>query len=306
MIITVFPGQGAQTPGFLEPWLAVPGVRERLERYSADSGVDLIAAGTEWDADQIRDTQVAQPLIVAASLVSYAALTDAAGAEPDGVAGHSVGEIAALVAAGVLSDDDGMRLVGLRGRAMAEAAAAAQTGMSAIIGGDRDAVLARLAELDLTPANHNGAGQIVAAGALAALAALAESPVAGTRVIPLQVAGAFHTRFMAPAVDSLRAAAAGVEASDPALALWSNSDGEPVASGRRALDLLVAQVASPVRWDLSMESFAAHEVTGIIELAPAGTLVGLAKRALRGVPTVAVKTPDDLAAAAALLTGEGA
>ena len=306
MIITVFPGQGAQTPGFLEPWLAVPGVRESLERYSADSGVDLIAAGTEWDADQIRDTQVAQPLIVAASLVSYAALTDAAGAEPGGVAGHSVGEIAALVAAGVLSDDDGMRLVGLRGRAMAEAAAAAQTGMSAIIGGDRDAVLTRLGELDLTPANHNGAGQIVAAGTLEALAALAESPVAGTRVIPLQVAGAFHTRFMAPAVDSLRAAAAGVEASDPALALWSNSDGEPVASGRRALDLLVAQVASPVRWDLSMESFAAHEVTGIIELAPAGTLVGLAKRALRGVPTVAVKTPDDLAAAAALLTGEGA
>lgn len=310
MIITVFPGQGAQTPGFLEPWLAVPGVRERLERYSADSGVDLIAAGTEWDPDRIRDTQVAQPLIVAASLVSYAALLDATAmtppTTPDGVAGHSVGEIAALVAAGVLSDDDGMRLVGIRGRAMADAAAAAQTGMSAIIGGDRDAVLARLDELELTPANRNGAGQIVAAGTLDALEALAASPVAGTRVIPLQVAGAFHTRFMAPAVDALRDAAARIEASDPTLTLWSNSDGAPVAAGRLALDLLVAQVASPVRWDLAMESFAAHEVTGIIELAPAGTLTGLAKRALRGVPTVAVKTPDDLAAAAALLTGEGA
>ena len=303
MIITVFPGQGAQTPGFLEPWLAVPGVRERLERYSADSGVDLIAAGTEWDADQIRDTQVAQPLIVAASLVSYAALTDAAGAEPDGVAGHSVGEIAALVAAGVLSDDDGMRLVGLRGRAMAEAAAAAQTGMSAIIGGDRDAVLTRLGELDLTPANHNGAGQIVAAGALDALAELAAHPVPASRVIPLQVAGAFHTSYMAPAVETLRVAAAEVTASDPAVSLWTNRDGSLVTDGRTALDLLIDQVSSPVRWDLCMDSFAAAGVTGIIELSPAGTLVGLAKRALRGIPTVAVKTPDDLAAAAALLTG---
>lgn len=306
MIITVFPGQGSQTPGFLEPWLALDGARERLERYSDDSGVDLVAAGTAWDADRIRDTQVAQPLIVAAGLLSYAALTESAGTTPAGVAGHSVGEIAALVAAGVLSAADGMRLVGIRGRAMAEAAAAEQTGMSAILGGDRDGVLARLDELELTAANHNGAGQIVAAGALPALAALAEQPVAASRVIPLQVAGAFHTRFMAPAVETLRTAAADVEASDPALTLWTNRDGTTVDSGRTALDLLVAQVASPVRWDLCMESFAARGVTGIIELSPAGTLVGLAKRALRGVPTVAVKTPDDLAAAAALLTGEGA
>ena len=306
MIITVFPGQGSQTPGFLEPWLALEGVRDRLERYSVDSDIDLVAAGTEWDADRIRDTQVAQPLIVAASLLSYAALTQAAGTSPAGVAGHSVGEVAALVAAGVISETDGMRLVGLRGRAMAEAAAAEQTGMSAILGGDRDAVLARLGELHLTPANHNGAGQIVAAGGLPPLAALAEAPVAGSRVIPLQVAGAFHTRYMAPAVDALQAAAAEVTASDPALTLWTNHDGSVVRSGRDALDLLVQQVASPVRWDLCMESFAASGVTGIIELAPAGTLVGLAKRALRGVPTVAVKTPDDLAAAAALLTGEAA
>lgn len=306
MIIAVFPGQGSQTPGFLEPWLALDGARERLEQYSADSGVDLVAAGTEWDADRIRDTRVAQPLIVAASLLSYAALTAAAGAAPAGVAGHSVGEIAALVAAGVLSDADGMRLVGLRGRAMAEAAAAAQTGMSAVIGGDRDAVLARLDELGLTAANHNGAGQIVAAGALAPLAELAASPVPGTRVIPLPVAGAFHTAYMAPAVEALRTAAAEVAASDPIPTLWTNRDGSAVTSGRTALDLLVDQVASPVRWDLCMESFAAAGVTGIIELSPAGTLVGLAKRALRGVPTVAVKTPDDLAAAAALLTGGAA
>ncbi|MBN9177157.1 MAG: ACP S-malonyltransferase [Microbacterium sp.] len=306
MIITVFPGQGSQTPGFLTPWLELDGARERVEQFSSDAGVDLVAAGTEWDADRIRDTQVAQPLIVAASLLSYAALTYAANATPDGVAGHSVGEIAALVAAGVLTPADGMRLVGIRGRAMAEAAASEQTGMSAVIGGDRDAVLARLAELDLTPANHNGGGQIVAAGALAPLAALAESPVPGTRVIPLQVAGAFHTRYMAPAVEALRVAAADVPASDPRLTLWTNNDGTTVDTGSAAVELLVNQVASPVRWDLCMESFAERGVTGIIELSPAGTLVGLAKRALRGIPTVAVKTPDDLAAAAALLTGEGA
>lgn len=303
MIITVFPGQGSQTPGFLTPWLELAGSRERLERYAEAAQVDLVSAGTEWDADRIRDTAVAQPLIVAASLLSYAALQDAAGVSPAGVAGHSVGEVAALVAAGVLSDDDGMRLVGLRGRAMADAAAQEQTGMSAILGGDRDAVLALLDELELTAANHNGAGQIVAAGALDALSELAAHPAAGSRVIPLQVAGAFHTSYMASAVDTLRAAAAEVSASDPRLTLWTNRDGARVDGGREALDLLVAQVSSPVRWDLCMESFADAGVTGIIELAPAGTLTGLAKRALRGVPTVAVKTPDDLAAAAALLTG---
>lgn len=305
MIITVFPGQGSQTPGFLAPWLDVPGVRTALERYSDDAQVDLVAAGTEWDADRIRDTRVAQPLIVAASLVSYEALT-ACGAEPAGVAGHSVGEIAALVAAGVLSDADGMSLVGLRGRAMAEAAALEQTGMSAVLGGDQGEVLARLAELDLTPANHNGGGQIVAAGALSALAELGAAAPRATRVIPLQVAGAFHTRFMAPAVDELRQAAAGVDVADPRVALWTNRDGTPVTEGRAALDFLIDQVASPVRWDLCMESFAAHGVTGIIEMAPAGTLVGLAKRALRGIPSVAVRTPDDLAAATALLTGADA
>ncbi len=305
MIITVFPGQGSQTPGFLSPWLEVPGIRSALERFSDDAEIDLIAAGTRGDADGIRDTRVAQPLIVAASLVSYSALT-ASGDQPAGVAGHSVGEVAALVAAGVLSDDDGMTLVGLRGRAMAEAAAAEETGMSAVLGGDQDAVLARLAELDLTPANYNGGGQIVAAGALPALAELSAEAPKATRVIPLQVAGAFHTRYMAPAVEVLRDAASTVEVADPRRTLWTNHDGTVVTSGRAALDLLVDQVASPVRWDLCMASFADHGVTGIIELAPAGTLTGLAKRALRGIPTVAVKTPDDLAAATALLTGADA
>ncbi|SDO76953.1 [acyl-carrier-protein] S-malonyltransferase [Microbacterium sp. ru370.1] len=301
MIIAVFPGQGSQTPGFLSPWLELDGARERLAAFSDQAGVDLVAAGTEWDADRIRDTAVAQPLIVAASLLSWTALNERAGTPVAGVAGHSVGEIAALAASGVLSDADALRLVGLRGRAMAEAASAVETGMSAVVGGDEQAVLERLEALDLTPANYNGGGQIVAAGELPALAELAGEAPRGTRVIPLQVAGAFHTRFMEPAVDTLRAAAADVEVADPNLTLWTNSDGSVVSDGRRALDLVVAQVASPVRWDRCMASFAAHGVTGIIELSPAGALTGLAKRALRGTPTVAVKTPDDLDAAVSLL-----
>lgn len=300
-MIAVFPGQGSQSPGFLQPWLELDGVADRLARYSDAAGVDLVAAGTEWDAEQIRDTQVAQPLIVAASLVSWYALLDGLETAPAGVAGHSIGEISALVAAGVLSDEDGMRLVGVRGRAMATAAARVQTSMSAVVGGDQDAVLARLAEFDLSASNYNGAGQIVAAGTVDALARLAAEPPQGSRVIPLSVAGAFHTEFMRSAVDELRAAAAEVVPAAPRRTLWTNHDGSTVADGPRALDLLVGQVASPVRWDLCMESFAAHGVTGIVELAPAGTLTGLAKRALRGVPSVAVKTPTDLSAARELL-----
>ncbi|GAA5099073.1 ACP S-malonyltransferase [Microbacterium yannicii] len=299
MRIAVFPGQGSQSPGFLAPWLEMDGAADRLARYSEWSGVDLVAAGTEWDADRIRDTQVAQPLIVAASLLSWNALPDRE--RIDGVAGHSVGEFAAAAAAGVLTEQAALTLVGIRGRAMAEAAGVVATGMSAVIGGDEASVLTRLDELDLAPANYNGGGQLVVAGALDALQALAAEPVAGTRVIPLQVAGAFHTRYMAPAVETLRAAAAEVAAPDPSVLLWTNRDGSAVTSGRAFVDLLVDQVASPVRWDLCMASFAAAGVSGIVELSPAGTLVGLAKRALRGVPAVAVKTPADLEAATALV-----
>ncbi|GAB2837830.1 ACP S-malonyltransferase [Microbacterium insulae] len=299
MRIAVFPGQGSQSPGFLSPWLALDGAADRLSQYSEWAGVDLVTAGTEWDADQIRDTRVAQPLIVAASLLSWNALP---GRESvDGVAGHSVGEFAAAAAAGILSEEDALRLVGIRGRAMAEAAAAAETGMSAVIGGDEASVVSRLEELGLTPANYNGGGQLVAAGALDALARLAAEPLAGTRVIPLQVAGAFHTSYMAPAVDALRAAASEVSASDPRVTVWTNRDGSAVDTGDHFVELLVDQVASPVRWDLCMGAFSSAGVSGIVELSPAGTLTGLAKRALRGVPAVAVKTPDDLPAAADLL-----
>jgi [acyl-carrier-protein] S-malonyltransferase len=304
VIIAVFPGQGSQSPGFLTPWLERDGARERLAAYSEWADVDLIAAGTEWDADRIRDTKIAQPLIVAASLLSWNALEQRDAV--DGVAGHSVGEFAAAAAAGILTEEDALRLVGLRGRAMADAAAAADTGMSAVIGGDEASIVSRLQELDLTPANYNGGGQLVAAGALDALRRLSAEPPAGTRVIPLQVAGAFHTRFMAPAVETLRSAASDVTASDPAVRVWTNRDGSPVGSGAAFRDLLIDQVASPVRWDLCMAAFTEAGVSGLVELSPAGTLTGLAKRALRGVPAVAVKTPDDLEAAAGLLNGASA
>ena len=306
VIVVVCPGQGSQTPGFLAPWLELDGVAERLSSYSEAAQVDLRAHGTESDADTIRDTRIAQPLIVAASLIAGDALAERAGRRADGIAGHSVGEIAALVGSGVIDAEAGMRLVGIRGRAMADAAAQTPTGMSAVLGGDEAALLARLDDLGLSPANFNGGGQIVVAGELAALDALASEPVKGTRVIPLQVAGAFHTDFMAPAVEVLRDAVAAVTPADPDIPLWTNRDGSIVTSGSQALDYLVDQVSSPVRWDLCMASFADQGITGLIELAPAGALTGLAKRGLRGVPTVAVKTPEDLDAAVALLNGEAA
>lgn len=306
VIVVACPGQGSQTPGFLAPWLELDGVADRLARYSEAAEVDLIAHGTESDADTIRDTRIAQPLIVAASLIASQALAERAERRPDGVAGHSVGELAAVVGSGVISAEETMRLVGIRGRAMADAAAQTPTGMSAVIGGDEQAVLDRLAELELTPANYNGGGQIVAAGALPALAALAEAPLRGTRVIPLQVAGAFHTAYMASAVEALRAGVAALTPHDPDVTLWTNRDGSAISSGAQALDYIVEQVSSPVRWDLCMASFAGAGVTGMIELTPAGALAGLAKRGLRGTPVVAVKTPEDLDAAAELLNGAAA
>jgi [acyl-carrier-protein] S-malonyltransferase len=297
VIVVVAPGQGSQTPGFLAPWLELDGVREHLEALGDAAELDLVALGTTADADTIRRTEIAQPLIVAAGIVTAAALRRTIGA----VAGHSVGEVTAAVVSGVLSDVDGIRLVAVRGRAMAEAAAAVPTGMAAIVGGDETAVVGRLTELGLTPANRNGGGQIVAAGELDALETLRAEPPAGSRVIPLAVAGAFHTAFMAPAVETLRTFAGSLSPADPTGLLWTNRDGSAVTSGSAYLDLIVGQVASPVRWDRCMESFAGAGISGLVELAPAGTLTGLAKRGLKGVPTVAVKTPSDLAAAQDLL-----
>ncbi|MFM9918243.1 ACP S-malonyltransferase [Lacisediminihabitans sp. H27-G8] len=304
MIVVVCPGQGSQTPGFLSPWLAEPRFADHLTALSDAAGIDLAAHGTTSDADTIRDTAVAQPLIVAAGLLTLAALLEGRRDKIGGVAGHSVGEVTAAAAAGILSETDAMTLVRERGSAMAGAAALEPTGMSAVIGAAEDELLAKLAELGLEPANFNGGGQIVVAGALDALAALKEAPPTGARVIPLQVAGAFHTRYMSPAVAHLSTVAAGIETHDPSLTIWTNHDGSAIANGASFIELLVGQVSSPVRWDKTMDAFAAAGVTGLIEIAPAGALVGLAKRGLKGVPTVAVKTPDDLSAAFDLIDGK--
>lgn len=298
MIVIVCPGQGSQTPGFLDPWLSESSFRDQLTGISDAVGIDLVAHGTVSDADTIRDTAVAQPLIVSAGLLTLSALfADGRRERVGGIAGHSVGELTAAAGAGVLSETDAVAFVRERGAAMARAAAEVQTGMSAVIGADETELLARLDELGLSPANYNGGGQIVVAGALDALARLTENPPARARVIPLKVAGAFHTRYMAPAVPALEAFAATLGTNDPTLRLWTNKDGSEVTDGAEFLRLLVGQVSSPVRWDLDMKAFEAAGVTGLIEVAPAGALVGLAKRGLKGVPTVAIKTPDDLPAA---------
>src|SRR5579859_4387077 len=302
MLIITAPGQGAQTPGFLAPWLELPGVAEFLGAASELAGYDLIRCGTTADADEIRDTAVAQPLLVAAAIAAAGALAggDPGGVPADAAAGHSVGELAAGVLAGVLGSDDAMRLVRVRGSAMASASAAEPTGMTAVLG-DEDEVLAAIARYGLTPANVNGAGQIVAAGTLAGLEAFAADPPAGARLRPLQVAGAFHTRHMAPAVAALRDAAAEVSLNDPAITLLSDADGAAVTTGKEWLERIVAQVAAPVRWDLCMATMADLGVTAIIELPPAGTLTGLARRALPGVAQLALKTPDQLEAAHQLI-----
>ncbi|WP_055506360.1 ACP S-malonyltransferase [Nonomuraea pusilla] len=297
MLVLVAPGQGAQTPGFLTPWLELPGLAERLGSWSEVVGLDLIAYGTTAGADEIRDTAVAQPLLVAAALASAEAL----GAAPDVVAGHSVGEFAAAALAGVLTPEQALTLVRERAQAMAKAAAVTETGMTAVLGGDEAEVLAAIDRHGLTPANINGAGQIVAGGTLEQLAAFKDDAPARARLIPLSVAGAFHTRHMAPAVEALREAAASVTPADPRVTLLSNSDGQAVAGGAEFVDRLVRQVSSPVRWHSCMETMAGLGVTGMIELLPGGTLTGLARRGMRGVQTVALKTPDDLDAARELI-----
>lgn len=301
MIVIAAPGQGSQSPGFLTPWLELDGVRDLVGELGEAASVDLVKHGTESDAETIKDTKVAQPLIVAAGIVTARALDIPVSAA---IAGHSVGEITAMAVSGILSNEEAMALVGLRGRVMAEAAGLVSTGMSAVLGGDGDELEAKLEELELHAANFNGGGQVVVAGETDALARLAEEPPARARVVPLQTAGAFHTRFMEPAVVQVRDFAADLQPSDPKLTIYSNRHGGKVVSGQEFLDLVVEQISSPVHWDDCMESFVTDGVEGMVELAPAGALAGLAKRGMRGVPVVAVKTPDDIEAAQAMLKGE--
>lgn len=304
MLVLVAPGQGAQTPGFLTPWLDLPGVGDRLKWWSAVTGLGLVRYGTVADDEEIRDTAVAQPLLVASGLVVsdvlFGHLGDAARCV-GAMAGHSVGELTVAAVAGVLTPESALVLVRERGRAMAAASAAMQTGMTAVLGGDPAQVHATIERHGLTAANTNGAGQVVAAGTCEQLAALEADPPARARLRPLSVAGAFHTEHMAPAAETLRELAAGVPVGDPETRLLSNRDGAAVDRGADVLGRLVRQVCTPVRWDACMETMKDLGVSAVIELPPAGTLAGLARRALPGVDVLALKSPDDLEAARVLI-----
>jgi [acyl-carrier-protein] S-malonyltransferase len=303
VLAVVAPGQGAQKPGFLIPWLGLPGAEARLRWWSALAGLDLVHLGTEAGADEIKDTARTQPLLVAAAMLAAEQLPmyDVAV-----VAGHSVGEIGAAALADVLSPEAAITFAAVRGREMAAACALEPTGMSAVLGGDPDEVIAAIDAAGLYPANRNGAGQVVAAGALSSLEKLASEPPAKARLIPLSVAGAFHTPYMAPAEQALAAVAGGITAGTPGRILLSNRDGAAVDHGPTMLQRLVRQVTAPVRWDLCMQTLAEIGVTAVIELPPAGTLAGLAKRALKGIEIITVNTPEDLAAARDAIARHGA
>ena len=308
MLAIVAPGQGAQTPGFLNPWVESARVRDLLSWWSAVAEVDLIRLGTTADADEIKDTANAQPLIVAAGLVGALSLfphpSDAFN-KVGVTAGHSVGELTAAAGARAVTAESAMVIVRERGKEMAKASALTPTGMSAILGGERTAVLSAISALGLTAANDNGAGQIVAAGDLKALAKLGDNPPDGARVRALSVAGAFHTSYMQPALDRLTMLSRSVTVRDPRTKLLSNKDGAVVHHGREVLDRIVGQISNPVRWDLCMETMVDLGVTAVIEVPPAGTLIGLIKRAMPGVETLALKTPEDIPAAMDLIARHG-
>jgi [acyl-carrier-protein] S-malonyltransferase len=284
----------------LSPWLELPGATEQMTLWSKASGLDLVRLGTTASNEEITDTSVTQPLVVAATLLAHQELTKRGllAGEDVIVAGHSVGEIAAYAIAGVMAADDAVALAATRGAEMAKACAAEPTGMSAVLGGDETEVLTRLEQLDLFPANRNAAGQIVAAGPLTALEKLAEDPPAKARVRALATAGAFHTKYMASALEGYAAAAAAIATAEPTATLLSNRDGKPVTTAAVAMETLVAQLTQPVRWDLCTATLAEHDVKAIVEFPPAGALAGIAKRELRGVTVRAVKSPADLDALA--------
>ena len=294
MLAIIAPGQGSQTPGMLNSWIADPSLKELLVSWSDSIGLDLLHLGTVADADEIKDTANAQPLIVATSLLGAHAL----GIKNFAVtSGHSVGELAAAALSGAISEKDALTIVRARGIEMAKAAATIPSGMSAVLGGDRTEVLAAITTLNLVPANDNGAGQIVAAGDLQALASLNENPPTGARVRALAVAGAFHTQFMQPAVEPLRTLATNIATNPVSIPVISNKDGQVVTDSSELLNRIVNQIANPVRWDLCMETLKSLGVTGVIELPPAGTLVGLLKRAASEIESFALKSADDLDAA---------
>jgi [acyl-carrier-protein] S-malonyltransferase len=307
LIALTCPGQGSQVPGFLSAWLELEEFRSEIDKYSAILDMDLIYFGTKADAKQMKDTRIAQPLIVAASMASYTALVTALGGSSmfSGVAGHSVGEITAAHISGILDTAASLKFVKARGEQMARAAGLEKSSMAAVVGGDQELVLAELEKHGLFAANYNGKGQIVAAGAASKIGELIQTPPSGTRVVELAVAGAFHTSFMESAKDELTSLASSMNTANPDLIIWSNSDGSIIERGDDFLKLLVDQVSKPVRWDKTMDSMSAYGVTKIIELLPGGTLTGIAKRSMPGAQALALKSPEDLQKAVSFISEQG-
>ncbi len=315
MLAVLAPGQGAQKPGMLTDWLSLPGAESFFRWAGAIADADLLELGTHGDAEDIKDTAVTQPLVVAMSLFVARELGGLPGPvahTPQGgrdvvIAGHSVGELTAAVLAGVLSIEAAIALTAVRGRAMAQACARTPTGMSAVLGGDPAEVLAAIQAHGLSPANRNGGGQVVAAGSLEGLAALKADPPAKARVMPLSVAGAFHTEYMASARTRLEGLIGGLRPAQPSRLLLSNKDGSAVETGAGVLNRLVSQITNPVRFDTCLDTLRELGVTALIELPPAGALAGLAKRDWKGVHDVevlAISSPADLDRARELIAAE--
>jgi [acyl-carrier-protein] S-malonyltransferase len=298
VLAVLCPGQGAQSAGFLTPWLTSYDVRPRLDQLSESAGFDLVAAGTDTSFDVV-DTAVAQPLLVAAGVVTAELLGELT---PETVlVGHSVGELTAAAVAGALDPADAVRIAALRGAAMKSACAQADGGMTAVLGGEAADVLAAIEAAGCVAANVNAAGQVVAAGTHDALARFASSAPAGARLRALNVAGPFHTQWMAPAAADLAGAMAAVGARAQHRGVVSNLDGVLVSSGDQLKQRVVTQLTAPVRFDLCLQTLRSHGVTAVVELAPAGVLAGIARRELPGVEVVAVRAPQDVEAARRLV-----
>lgn len=286
----VFPGQGSQKPGFLEPWVINDAFKSIVESHSETIGMDLIHMGTKASQEEIAQTSVTQPLIVSASIASVRTVfNEKQLANFDAMAGHSVGEFAVAALAGIITDEQAMKLVSLRANAMQKAADENMTGMAAAIGSDLGELKSKLGHLDI--ANYNGANQYVIAGAQSDLEKIKEDPPAGFRIIPLAVTGAFHTGYMEPAKQELATHFDDIDAKDPKVRVLSNRDGQEVASGEEFMKSLLKQVSSPVRWDKCMETINGAQI--VVEAAPSGVLSNLLKKSIDDAQIYSLKTADD-------------
>lgn len=295
------PGQGSQTSGMYSSWITDAANKELIANYSELIDLDLLNYGTSASQAEITATNIAQPLLTALTFMSFGKLEVNLNTNII-YSGHSVGEFSAASLAGFYSDETAMKLVNVRGKAMAEAAASNNaTGMSAVLGGDKAEVIKHIEQFDLVPANVNSNGQIVASGLLTNLEKLSENPPASTKVRKLEVAGAFHSQFMKTAESELEKEFAQLEVNKSSSIFISNKDGQIVKDSSELKSRLITQITSPVRWDLCQAKMIELGVTGMLELAPAGVLTGIAKREMPGVELFAIKSPEDIPGAQAFI-----